>query len=195
MSLLAVSSAGQRRGWRLATLGLGLVTLLLIGHQVAGCYRRWQVRVQMRSLDELIVHHAQTHDLDPLLVRCVVAAESSGDPLAVSHKNARGLMQITPPAESDVLDRLDIPPGDLLEPDYNLMIGTAYLAHLRDRFDRDLPLILAAYHMGQTRVARLVRTNPGLDSLRLVEKHAGPQTRAYVVRILRDYALATRRPP
>lgn len=131
----------------------------------------------------LIRQHAQTRGVPFELVREVVRAESGGDPLAVSKVNARGLMQIMPATHDDLVDRLGMPTGNLFDPDYNLLLGTTYLRHLMDRFDNDVPLILAAYHMGPTRVAKLRKEHPKLNSAQLVARFGGPQTRAYVRRI------------
>ena len=58
------------------------------------------------------------------------------------------------------------------------------LDHLADRFDGDLHLVLAAYHMGPTRVGRVLGDNPGITGEQLVEQHANPTTRRYVRRVI-----------
>ena len=76
--------------------------------------------------------------------------------------------------------------GDLFDPDYNVAVGTTYLAYLLKRFDNDRTLAVAAYHMGPTAIRRAMYADPGLSSLDLVQKHGGPQTRAYTAKVLRD---------
>lgn len=173
---------GYEPGW----LWLGLTVALL----VAGGYIVTQgIGRQQRTaaeIDALVVQHAEARGLSIELVRAVVRAESGGDPRATSEVNARGLMQVMPLTKKDVRERFDLPNGDLYDPDYNLLIGTHYLRYLLDRFDGDATLALAAYHMGPTAIARHQRQDPGLTSAELVEKHAGPKTRAYVQRILTD---------
>lgn len=136
------------------------------------------------QIDAMIAKHAEARDLPVDLVRAVVEAESGGDPTARSEVDARGLMQIMPITLKDVRQRFDLPAGDLYDPEYNLLIGTHYLRYLLDRFDQDLTLALAAYHMGPTRVARHLKRDPSLTPEKLVEQHAGPKTRAYVARVL-----------
>lgn len=161
-----------------ATLLLG--TLLLPGggggerHRVGGH-------------DALIARHARTTGLDVDLVRSVVTHESGGDPGAQSNKAARGLMQITAITERDVLNRnRDLVAGNLYDPEYNVMVGTTYLAYLLKRFDGDRTLAVAAYHMGPTAVRRAMNDDPDLPSIDLVQKYGGPQTRAYTAKVLRD---------
>lgn len=141
-----------------------------------------------RRLDRhmpLIRQHAAASNLPPDLVRAVVHAESGGRRTARSDRGALGLMQITPIAEKDVLQRhRHIPPGDLLDPSYNLRIGTIYLADQLERFDHNLPLALAAYHMGPTAVARGRREHRDLDTGALLNRIAGPRTRAYIRTVL-----------
>lgn len=158
-----------------AAVGLMLLVPLLVD----GLHER---DVARRLEDHLprIHKHAQARGLPVDLVIEVVRAESGGDPKAVSKVNARGLMQIMPATQQDLIDRFGMPSGDLFDPDYNLLLGTTYLKHLMERFDGDLWLVLAAYHMGPTRVARLRREHPKLTSQQLVTRFGGPQTRAYV---------------
>jgi len=137
--------------------------------------------------DALIERYARVNGLDVNLVRSMVTHESGGDASAVSNKAARGLMQITAITERDVLNRNgDLKQGDLFDPEYNVKVGTTYLAYLLKRFDGDRALAVAAYHMGPTAVRRAMNADPDLSSLDLVQKHGGPQTRAYMAKVLRD---------
>lgn len=144
------------------------------------------------DLDARITHHAEVSNLPPELVRAVVITESGGDPAARSSADARGLMQITPITHTDARQRFDLPdvPADgLYDPEYNLAVGTRYLAYLLERFDNDMKLALAAYHMGPTAVSRLRSANPTLTTDELLaldgEGQVGPKTRAYVANVLR----------
>ncbi len=122
-----------------------------------------------------------------MLVRAVVEIESGGRPRVRSERGAVGLMQITPITEKDVLNRNpDFARGDLTDPAYNLLIGTTYLQQMLQRFDGDLKLALAAYHMGPTAVAKGRREHPQLDTDALIRQIAGPKTRAYVTNVLRE---------
>ncbi|MBC8373894.1 MAG: transglycosylase SLT domain-containing protein [Planctomycetes bacterium] len=146
----------------------------------------------------LLRRYARRANLPKEFVHKVVMAESSGRSWVVSEASAKGLMQIRPPAETDVLRKLNRSErGDLFDPEYNMLIGTTYLRMLTDRFDGDAYLVLAGYHMGPTRVARYRTANPGISGKELVERFAGPRTRAYCARILEGEELRlplTRRP-
>ncbi|MEL7087392.1 MAG: lytic transglycosylase domain-containing protein, partial [Planctomycetota bacterium] len=142
---------------------------------------------RVAELEPRIREHAAAAGLDPEFVRAVVTAESGGDPAAKSNRGAHGLMQITAITEKDVLQRNPgWPRGDLFEIDYNLKVGTTYLAYLIDRFDGDEMLALTAYHMGPTAVRRIQRKHPGISPADLLAEHAGSKTRAYVRRVLEE---------
>jgi soluble lytic murein transglycosylase len=74
--------------------------------------------------------------------------------------------------------------ADLRDPEINVRYGSWYLDHLRDHYDGDLRLTLAAYHAGQGNVDRWQQEGSGI---------AFPETKAYVdevERVRRVYAKA-----
>lgn len=138
--------------------------------------------------------HAAEQGLDAELVFAVIDAESGWDWQAQSPAGARGLMQVTPIALEDVI-RLDgIAGGDLFDVDDNLRVGTLYLAYLLDRFEGDVQLAVAAYHMGPTAIAKGKRQYPGLSSREMIDQHAGPKTRAYLDKVMASYEASGRSP-
>ena len=147
----------------------------------------------------LVCRYSHLVNLPEVFVHKVVLAESSGRPWVISKVGAKGLMQILPAAETDALKKLKrTERGNLFNPEYNLLIGTTYLRMLTDRFDGDPYMVLAAYHMGPTRVARHRMDNPGISGKELVARFAGPQTRAYCHKILQGnhfHLPVTRRSP
>jgi len=109
---------------------------------------------------------APDYQLAPHLVLAVMATESNFDPLALSPKNAQGLMQLIP----DTAARFKVRnPSD---PAQNIRGGMAYLRWLLAYFEGDLSLALAAYNAGERAV----------DRYRGVPPYA--ETRLYVRRII-----------
>jgi soluble lytic murein transglycosylase-like protein len=98
--------------------------------------------------DGIINQHSATHGMDPHLVKAVMLAESNGNPLAVSNKGARGLMQIMP--ETGNYLELKNP----FDPDENIQAGTRYLKMLHELFKGNVELVLAAYNAGPQRVVQ-----------------------------------------
>lgn len=101
-------------------------------------------------------------------IRAVMQAESAGDPRAVSHAGAMGLMQVMPGTWAAL--RQDHGLGaDPFDPRDNIIAGTAYLRAMLDRYGT-VGGMLAAYNAG-----------PGRYDAYLSEGRALPaETRAYV---------------
>lgn len=87
---------------------------------------------------------ARTHGIDPALVQAMIEVESGGDPLAVSSKGARGLMQVMPETAAE----MGVSPRLLFNPRENVTAGARYLAEQLGRFNGELPKALAAYNAG-----------------------------------------------
>lgn len=125
--------------------------------------------VSRREIDQIIRRVSLDHDVDPALVKAVVAAESNFDVSAVSRAGAVGLMQLMPSTAADM--GIEAP----FEPSQNVQGGVRYLKFLLQRFDA-LEHALAAYNAG-----------PGT-----VDRHDGippyPETHEYVARVLRFYS-------
>jgi soluble lytic murein transglycosylase len=126
-------------------------------------------RVPMHwQYDGLIGLAARQHQVQPALVKAVIAAESNFDPWAVSHKGAQGLMQLMP----GTAEALGV--ADPFQPEDNVDGGTRYLRALIERYG-DLERALAAYNAGPSAV----------DRHRGVPPYA--ETRAYVQRVMTYY--------
>ncbi len=97
--------------------------------------------------DPLIEQYAKKYRVDPVLVRAVIQVESGFDPLCVSNRGARGLMQLMP----DTAKRYGV--TKIHDPDQNIRGGTQYLRDLTGMFS-DLPRALAAYNAGENAVLR-----------------------------------------
>jgi hypothetical protein len=114
------------------------------------------------DLGAIIEKYATQYQLDPNLVKSVIATESGFQRRAVSPKGALGLMQLMPATAA----RLGV--RDPLDPEQNIRGGTKHLRFLMDTFDNKLDLSLAAYNAGENLVLRLGRV-PNI-----------PETRDYV---------------
>lgn len=80
------------------------------------------------NFDQLISAASARHGVPEHLVRGVIQQESGGDPLAVSKKGARGLMQLLPSTAADMGVQ------DEFDPAQNIDGGTKYLGQLLKRF-------------------------------------------------------------
>ena len=103
---------------------------------------------EQQSVDIHIAEAARWFGIPQPWIRTVMEVESAGNPRAVSHAGAMGLMQIMPGtwAELRAAHRLGDDPFD---PRDNILAGTAYLRQMYDRFGS--PGFLAAYNAGPAR--------------------------------------------
>lgn len=109
---------------------------------------------QARAFDDIIVDHAQRHQVRPALVRAVIQVESAFNPHAVSPKGALGLMQLMPATARQLNVR------NAFDPEENIAGGVMYLRQLLDRYDGNEQLALAAYNAGPGAVDRHKQTVP-----------------------------------
>ena len=109
---------------------------------------------------------APEYQLQPHLVLAVMEKESNFDPLAVSPKNAQGLMQLIP----DTAARFKV--RRITDPVQNIRGGMAYLRWLMAYFQGDVAMVLAAYNAGERAVERYRGVPPYAE------------TRMYVRRIM-----------
>jgi soluble lytic murein transglycosylase-like protein len=127
------------------------------------------------AMADQVAETAGRYQVDPLLVDSLIQVESNYNPVAVSPKGARGLMQLMPRTAR----HLDVKNSfDTLE---NLDGGVRYLKYLLTMFgDQDPRLALAAYNAGEGAVIR----------------HGGvppyPETIQYVSKVGRKYTAARR---
>jgi Transglycosylase SLT domain len=100
------------------------------------------------GLDRIVDDAAQRHNVDPNLVRAVIAQESGWNSRAISRKGAVGLMQLIPETGQKYGAR------NLFDPAQNIDAGTSYLKSLLTRYDGDINMTLAAYNAGENAVDR-----------------------------------------
>ncbi len=127
--------------------------------------------------------------LDPYLVASLIRQESEFNPGAVSRANAYGLMQLLPSVGKERSKAQGIrkfQTAMLLNPTTNLLLGTANLKLVLDRFGGQPEYALAAYNAGDSPVRRWMAENNYKDIPEFVESIPYSETREYVQSILRN---------
>jgi soluble lytic murein transglycosylase-like protein len=100
------------------------------------------------AYDPIIERYASRYGIDPTLVRAVIQVESNFNPLCVSHKGARGLMQLMP----ETARRFGV--KNIHDPEQNIHGGVKYLSYLMRLFNEDMPRVLAGYNAGENAVLK-----------------------------------------
>ena len=136
--------------------------------------------------DATIRREAARNNLDPAWVAGEIRAESVFDPKARSSANARGLMQLLPGTGAEIARGLGLPwngADSLYDPDTNIVLGSAYLRQLLDKYGKPYQTI-AAYNAGPAPVARWSSQRPAMDPDFWIETISYKETRDYVARVL-----------
>lgn len=183
----ALAEALNARGYTLTGIGMGW--------ELYERSRKWNHRllrvVYPFPFRNLVVAEARDQGLDPYLIAGLIRRESAFSPVVVSAAGATGLMQVVP-ATGRALARSEGLPFDadlLTRPEVNIHLGTRFFADMQARFDRELPLVLAAYNAGPTRANEWRRLPEAEDPELFTERIPYGETRDYVRYVLLHRAL------
>jgi soluble lytic murein transglycosylase len=125
--------------------------------------------------------------LDPMLTAGLIRQESAYQPDAHSVANAFGLMQLLPKTARRYAKQAKIRYSTpmLFEPDYNIHLGTIYLAGLRRDFG-SVESALAAYNAGEERVTQWTAGQTYREPAEFVDSIPFTETREYVEIVTRN---------
>lgn len=134
---------------------------------------------------EEIVEYSEKQDIDPFLVASIIRTESNFYNQAVSKKDAKGLMQITPTTAewiSGEINEVNFTEDDLFDPKTNIKFGTWYLNKIGTNYD-DLDIILSCYNAGSGNVSEWLKDKElSSDGLKL-DKIPFKETDEYVKKV------------
>ena len=127
------------------------------------------------------------------LAHGIARQESSYDPYAISHAGARGMMQLMVGTAREQAGKMGVGFDSyrlLSDPDYNVMLGSAYFRRMMSRWDGNIPLAVASYNAGSGNVSKWVSTygdpRGQVDVLKWIEAIPYTETRAYVQRVIEN---------
>jgi soluble lytic murein transglycosylase len=134
-----------------------------------------------------IVSRSAAVGLDPMLTAGLIRQESAYQPDAHSGANAFGLMQLLPKTARRYAKQAKVRYSTpmLFEPDYNIHLGTIYLAGLRRDFG-SVESALAAYNAGEERVTQWTAGQTYREPAEFVDSIPFTETREYVEIVTRN---------
>lgn len=158
---------------------LAIVALLLIEPVMKAIYPL--------KYEEAIARYSEQYNIDPYLVMGIISAESRFEENAVSHKDAKGLMQLKEETAKWCVEKfnIDAKHKKIYEPDTNIMIGCSYLSYLIDLFDGYVPTAVAAYNAGQGNVGEWLKDKECSSDGVTLNKIPFPETDTYVEKVLK----------
>jgi soluble lytic murein transglycosylase len=125
--------------------------------------------------------------VDPMLVAGLIRQESAYEENARSNQGALGLMQLEPKTARLLARQAKIrySRARLFEADYNVRLGTLYLAGLRKQFG-SIESALAAYNAGEDRVIEWTDGQTYREPAEFVDSIPFTETREYVEIVSRN---------
>jgi len=136
---------------------------------------------------EFVSCYAEMFDVNESLIYAVILTESHFDKMAVSNKNATGLMQIT----EDTFEWLktknkndnDLIYDNMFDPEHNIRYGVMLLSmNLSDFYD--IKTALCAYNAGRTAVFTWLGDNSLSDDGLVLNKIPYSETEYYVKKVM-----------
>jgi soluble lytic murein transglycosylase-like protein len=122
------------------------------------------LRLNTAAYDAEIKAAARDYGVDEAIVRAIIHAESSFNPMALSHAGAQGLMQLMPATAR----RFGV--TNSYDAGQNIRGGVQYLAWLLKRFNGNLTLAAAGYNAGEGAVDRHGGVPPYQETQRYVAR-------------------------
>lgn len=135
-----------------------------------------------------VMKAAKQNEIDPTWIYGIIRKESAFSATATSHAGAIGLMQLMPSTARYIGKKIGLPrsvSNELRAPQVNIKLGSAYLAFLLDKFNRNHVLATAAYNAGPNAVKRwLPKENEVMTAEQWIESIPYKETRNYVKTVL-----------
>jgi soluble lytic murein transglycosylase len=145
-----------------------------------------------RPYAPIVAAAAKDYGVPQALIYAIMREESAFNPLAVSPRQALGLMQMIKPTALRLAKEADIRrfrSRQLFNPEVSIRLGTFYLAVLLQEMDGNLVATAAAYQAGERAVHRWLSTRRSLRPDEFVEEIPFSSTRLYVRKVLASYAV------
>ena len=143
----------EELGWYEEAVTLGVAQAVARSHLPERSQRR---------ISAAIVREARKNNVDPLLVVAVIRTESAFNTWAVSPVGAMGLMQVMPNTGKWLAERRGEKmrrTENLFDSEYNIELGTMYLAELIEEFGT-IEKALVAYNAGPGNAKKILNGRP-----------------------------------
>ncbi|MGO1470022.1 MAG: lytic transglycosylase domain-containing protein [Tissierella sp.] len=168
---------------KIIILLVGIFTITTIGGVIL--YSRYPL-----DYKQYIDKYSGENGIDPYLVASIINVESGFDKNAISHKDARGLMQIAEKTGQWGAEELEIKNyknNSLFDAELNIKIGTWYIKKLEKEFNGKADLILAAYNGGSGNVNKWLEDKKYSKDGKSLEKIPFKETENYLKRVKSNY--------
>ncbi len=164
----------------------GVISIIFVTIAIVGIYLFLCLSYILYPIKykDTILLYSSKYNIKSNLIASLINAESSFNSDAVSKKGAIGLMQIMPSTAQWLAGKLEIEYSEdlLFDPDYNIKIGTFYLAYLSTKFS-DTKTMLCAYNAGEGVVLKWLEDEEYSKDGETLDKIPYTETQAYVKKV------------
>jgi soluble lytic murein transglycosylase len=174
----------RRRSWKGIICLIGLIFLLSNLSPILQIIYPIPYRQEIARLCE-------DYQADKALVLSVIYSESRFRSKAVSDAGAKGLMQIMPVTGAWIAQHMGMENYEealLFDPGTNISMGIWYIGWLETQFDKETPIVLAAYNAGPGTVRKWLQAGIWDGTIEGLDQIPYKETRNYVRRVLDQYA-------
>jgi hypothetical protein len=144
-----------KKGPKVYKKSSGGITFVPASTSLSKVPRKYLVKIKQLS---------QKYGVEESFIIAVARAESGFNPFAVSRKGAVGIMQLMADTamKYGVVNRYNA--------DQNLEAGVRHLKYLHQKYNRNIPLTLAAYNAGETAVAKYKGVPPYKETRTFIKR-------------------------
>ena len=166
-------------------IGISAVIIAIILSYFCGAYYAYFYPMKY---EKEIVLLADKYGVSGGLIASIANVESNFNSNAVSNRGAVGVMQLMPSTARWIAEKngIEFSSEKLKEADYNLNLGSYYLAFLIDYFE-DERLGICAYNAGQGNVTSWLADDKYSADGKSLTKIPFEETRIYLQKVLHNY--------
>ena len=167
-----------------------IITAILISLSPTVFNKLMIKKLYKKDYSEYVSKYAEEYEVDENLIYALIKAESNFNEKAVSHQNAKGLMQLMQSTAQDLANRsqIKLTKDNILDPDININLGTQYIASLLNKYG-SIEVALAAYNAGSGNVDKWIKNGTIKSDGSDIENVPYKETNTYVRKIMRDYKI------
>ena len=167
-----------------------LMILIFIGIVAITINKQMTKILYKKEYSEYVSKYAEQYGVEENLIYALIKAESNFNPNAVSHQNAKGLMQLMYSTAQELANKcqINLTEVNILDPDININLGTQYIATLLDKYEC-MEVALAAYNAGSGNVDKWIKNGVIKADGSDIENIPYKETNTYVRKIIRDYKI------
>ena len=180
----------RKKSNRLFRILLIIITAILIALSPTVFNKLMIKKIYKKDYSEYVSKYAEAYKVEENLIYALIKAESNFNAKAVSHQNAKGLMQLMQSTAQDLANRsqINLTKDNILDPDININLGTQYISSLLSKYD-NVQVALAAYNAGSGNVDKWIKNGTIKADGSDIENIPYKETNTYVRKIMRDYKI------